>query len=130
MTFTLPNASPQAGDVNQLRMIAQGIRELAKGNLVFQGYLEFVPAFITANTNLGAEALLFFNTNGGNITATLPPVATSSGLMYFAKKADASGNHITFSGDANIDGAATKVLSTAWQNSILACDGTQWLTFG
>lgn len=128
MSFTLPNASPQPGDVNQLRMMAQAIRELAKGNLMFQGFLKFVPALVTANTSLGGEAVVLCDTTAGSIVATLPPVTTSSGVMYFVKKADASGNSVTLSGDGLIDGAATKVLSTAWAKTIVTCDGVRWLT--
>lgn len=134
MSFTLPNPAPKLNDETELRRIATGVRELAKGNITFQGEIKMIPLTITnadSPYTLTAIPVLMANAGSGAITVNLPPVSSAIGRLYLIKKADATVNALTLVADGAelIDGAATKVLNTAWASAILYSDGTQWVTF-
>lgn len=129
-SVTPPVPNPNPGSPGDLRIMSNAVRELLKGNFTFYSTLKFIPVLITANTTLSSQAIVLCNTTSGAVTITLPPVSVSRGVVYFIKKADASGNSVTIDGNASeeIDGATTLVISSAWDKVRIVCDGTQWLT--
>jgi hypothetical protein len=68
----------------------------------------------------------------GPVTLSLPSAATVPGRVLWAKKADASANHVTLTpaGGETIDGAASYVLATLWKYVQIVSDGTAWMIVG
>ena len=88
-------------------------------------------AYTTTATIDVTQAVILLNATGGAFTATLPPVATSTGLHLTFVKTDSSGNLPTVKGNATelINGANTYTGLSAQYNSVrLFCDGTKWFT--
>lgn len=83
---------------------------------------------VTSATTLGpAGAAYFVNASGGAVVISLPPAASASG-RYDVKKIDASANTVTIdpAGSETIDGGATLVISTQYQNRTFQSDGANW----
>ena len=83
---------------------------------------------IDADTTLTvSDYIILADATGGNITVTLPDAdAVNSGKAYIVKKIDSSSNTVTISGNVNIDGSATKVLSSQYDNTEIMSNQTQW----
>lgn len=79
-------------------------------------------------TVLETDQCLIVNGAGGAITIALPPVATfvNRSLYVFAKSV--AGGNITINpdGSENVNGAATKVLSSAYTSTRLVSNGSEW----
>lgn len=84
---------------------------------------------VTGNTTLtSADYTVFCDATAGNITVTLPAVASHAGRIYNVKKIDASANTVTIDGNASetIDGALTQVISVQYASLSLQTTTTQW----
>ena len=84
---------------------------------------------LTASAILDStDKFVHVDATSGAITITLPPVATSSGIEYYIKKTDSSGNAVTVDGNASetIDGATTQALSSQYDSIFVYCNGTVW----
>ena len=89
---------------------------------------EYTLSTKTANhTATDSDYILLIDATSGNLTVTLPNVSSAdSGKAYFVKKIDSSSNTVTISGDANIDGSASKVLSSQYDKTHIVTNNTQW----
>jgi hypothetical protein len=84
---------------------------------------------MTSGTNSDIHTLLCTNTGGGgDITITLPAVASSTDRIYHIKKVGAThaDDDVVISGDGNIDGAASYTLNYQYESITLVCNGTNW----
>lgn len=84
----------------------------------------------TANYTVTAiDSILTGDCTSGNLTFTLPPVATSKDYEYTFKRIDGSGNNVIVDGNSTetIDGATTKTITTQWGFIKIACDGAKWI---
>lgn len=81
----------------------------------------------SATTLMDSDDLLLVNTTGGNITVTLPLVASNLGRRFAVKKI-AAGNTLTLDGNGSeqIDGAATLAWTTNNLTHVVQSDGTMW----
>lgn len=74
-----------------------------------------------------ADYHLFCNASAGAIVLTLPAASTCQGQEFVVKKIDSSANPVTLTtATNNIDGTATKVLSTQYSSYTVVSDGTTW----
>lgn len=133
MRVAYPPRSPKVGDSVDLRVIADAARAALDGNVVFQGPLTFRVTEITSADSpykLSGASVLLANPSGGAITVNLPPAANYRGVVYLVKKTDSGGNTVTLDGDGaeTIDGAATLVLSAAYEAKRIVSNGTAWFT--
>lgn len=94
--------------------------------------LKLPQAALSSNTTLDdTYYTVLVNSTSGNITITLPTAAGNANRVYVIKKIDASGNTVTIDGNGvNIDGAATKVISTQWAGATVHCNGGGWYVTG
>jgi hypothetical protein len=73
---------------------------------------------------------ILVDTSGGAVTINLPAAASSTGrvLVIQDKGSAGGGNTITLDGNAaeKVNGAATKVISTNYEQFTLICDGADW----
>ena len=118
--------------------IAPGIdgAKLLSGTVVESALSVAVVAKLNAVADIGAVTLNNFNcVNGttyfadatvGNLTGTLPNVATASYMRVTVVKTDASVNTVTVQGDANINGAVSYVLAAQYDSVSIASNGTEW----
>ena len=74
------------------------------------------------------ELILFVDTTSGNVTVTLPAFATFLNYTILIKKVDASANSITVSGNANIDQAATLIISGLNGKAKITASSTKYET--
>jgi len=74
------------------------------------------------------EDVVLVDANGGDVTLTLPPAATSNGKKFYIKKIDASGNSAIVDGDGSevIDDLLTQSTDQQYETLIMVCDGTAW----
>ncbi len=80
---------------------------------------------VAASATFGfTDYLITADATGGAVTLTLPDRVT--GRTVSAKKTDAGVNTVTLSGDANIDGSATKVLLTQYASVTLVAGASEW----
>lgn len=91
----------------------------------------FGAGIITTTTDLtlsAAHHTVLVDATSGNITITLPAVATRARRIYCIKKIDSSGNTVTIDGNASetIDGATTVVLSTQYSGKQIQGNGSAW----
>jgi hypothetical protein len=83
----------------------------------------------TANyTALTTDYFIACDASGGSFTITLPASSGNTGLQYFIKKTDSSGNTVTIDGNASetIDGSTTKVINTQYESISIISNGTNW----
>ena len=80
--------------------------------------------------NEDLHTLLCTNTGGGgDITITLPAVASSAGRIYHIKKVGATNNDdevVITPTDGTLDGAATYTLNYQYESVTVVCDGSNW----
>lgn len=69
---------------------------------------------------------VFVDATAGAVTITLPDVRRASARRFYVKKVDASGNAVTVSSSALIDGAATFPLTVQYQSVTVLSDGSTW----
>lgn len=80
--------------------------------------------------SVGDNETFGLDATAGNATATLPAFAgVSTGKAYLFIRTDASGNTVTISGDANVNGAASITLTTQWSWALVVKGDTQWAAF-
>lgn len=72
------------------------------------------------------DEVLCVDASAGAVILTLPDVRRASGKRYDVKKTDASGNTVTVSSPANIDGATTYVISVQYASVTVVSDGATW----
>src|SRR6266704_1368011 len=85
---------------------------------------------VTTNYTVTANDAIILCNQAGAITITLPSVTNAFGKHLTIKDKSGTGatNTITVSGANNIDGAANKVINTAYGALRLVCDGVNWFT--
>jgi len=71
--------------------------------------------------------VLYVDATAGNITITLPSASTFTNYEVVVKKTDVSANSVTITGNANIDGASTLVISSQYAKSRITSNGTQYM---
>ncbi len=84
----------------------------------------------TANYTAGiSDDVISCDSTGGAFTITLPTAASSTGHVFYIKKAITGGSPITVDANASelIDGALTSVLAPAQPSLTIVSDGTGWL---
>ena len=118
--------------------LATGIdgAKLLSGTVVESALSVAVVAKLNAVADIGAITLNNFTcVNGttyfadatvGNLTGTLPNVATASYMRVTVVKTDASVNTVTVQGDADINGAVSYVLAAQYDSVSIASNGTEW----
>jgi hypothetical protein len=72
------------------------------------------------------DGLLLVDATSGAATVTLPDVRRAAGRQFKTKKTDASGNTVTVSSSALIDGAGTYALTVQFQSVTVVSDGATW----
>lgn len=93
---------------------------------IIAGQLTIGTRSVTSDTTYAdGEMMIAADASGGNITLTLPQLV--EGRMLIAKKMDSSGNSVTLSGTANIDGAASKSTTTQYASFTLVGGVTEWM---
>jgi hypothetical protein len=113
-----------AGDIS-------GIPSLS-GDNTWTGYNAFAGIgttirAVTANDSVNSDDhTIECNATSGNITITLPPIANSLGRELTVKKTDSSAHTVSVSGDANIDNAASYLISLQGQTLSLQGGETNW----
>jgi lysophospholipase L1-like esterase len=75
------------------------------------------------NTN---ELIIFADATAGNLTVALPSASLLSGYSVTIKLTASTANSVTITGNANIDGASTLVLSGQYSKSKITSNGTQY----
>lgn len=95
----------------------------------FNGGMATKVTAITGNLTLDStHNVIDANATSGNITVTLPAVATYANIRYTICKNDASANTVTIDGNAaeTINGAATKVLSNQYDTATIVAGASEW----
>ena len=78
--------------------------------------------------SLTAGQLIQYDCSGAGFSVLLPAVPYDGLTFVFSENAG-SANNLTIDGNGkNINGAATKVVSTAYLRTTLRYNGTQWIT--
>lgn len=95
-------------------------------NLATGGYSTLFT--VTANyTASQGDQIILVDCSGGARTVTLPAASAVANKTFRVKKVDSSGNTLTVQASAgNIDGAASKVWSTALQGFGFVSDGANY----
>lgn len=70
--------------------------------------------------------LILCDTSGGGVTVDLPDPTQSKGKKYYFKKTTTSHQVTITGGGADIDGSATKVMTTQFETCTVISDGVQW----
>lgn len=82
----------------------------------------------TAYTVTASDSVILADATSAAFQVTLPSPSGITGRQYTIKKIDASGNAVTVaSASGNIDGAATKVLSSQWSYLSVVSSGSDWV---
>lgn len=78
----------------------------------------------TATTS---DTVILVDATSGDVTITLP--TASSGLHYYIKKTDSSGNKVVVDGNASetIDGNTTQDIISQYDTMEIVSDGSNWL---
>jgi len=84
-------------------------------------YTVLIADYVNNNT-----LVIYVDATAGNVTITLPNASTFTNYEVIVKKTDASANSVTITGDANIDGASTLVVSGQYAKSKVTSNGTQY----
>ena len=82
-----------------------------------------------AYTAVGTDSVVFCNTTSSAFTITLPAASSCKGREYVVQDSagQAGVNNITVGATAGtINGAATKVISTAYGALVFVSDGSNW----
>lgn len=70
--------------------------------------------------------LILCDTSGGGVTVDLPDPTLSKGKKYYFKKTTTSHQVTITGGGADIDGSATKVMTTQFETCTVISNGVQW----
>lgn len=70
--------------------------------------------------------LILCDTSGGAVTVDLPDPTLSKGKKYYFKKTTTSHQVTITGGGADIDGSATKVMTTQFETCTVISNGVQW----
>lgn len=70
--------------------------------------------------------LILCDTSGGAVTIDLPDPTLSKGKKYYFKKTTTSHQVTITGGGADIDGSATKVMTTQFETCTVISNGVQW----
>ena len=89
------------------------------------------PSFfsVTDSSILGVNySVILVDATSGEVTLTLPTVATSVGVKLDVKKIDSTENNVIIdgSGSETIDGVTTQTLSSQYENLTIVSNGTEW----
>ena len=90
------------------------------------GYAKVVTT--TASMTVGNETVILCNAVGGAIVVTLLAAAVAINRVYHVKKIDTSAYTVTVTpaGAETVDGAATMVLSTPYEDIHIVSSGAAW----
>ncbi len=114
----------------ELTNIAQTLNN-ANAGLLSLDHLNVTTRVFTAsgNTTASSESILVVKKGTGAATGVTLPASPLTGWIYIVKdgKGDANTNNITVSpASGTIDGAATKVINTAYGVLRVVYNGTEW----
>ena len=115
------------GDLADNTTNLQGIQTVLSGGIRHQVYT--ITSGSTYNVTVGQHCILVNKASGSATSVVLP--AASAGDLYVVKdaKGDAATNAITITAaSGNIDGAASRIISTAYTALRLIFDGSNWFT--
>lgn len=94
---------------------------------------------ISINTYIANYTVLLSNkvmkgncaTNSADITFTLPPAATATGIVFYFKKIDATAFIVYVKGNGSelIDGINIQPISAQWSSFMVVSDGSTWSIF-
>jgi hypothetical protein len=70
--------------------------------------------------------VIYADATAGNFTITLPNASVFANYEIIVKKIDSSANSVTITGNANIDGASTLIVSSQYSKSKVTSNGTQY----
>lgn len=109
------------------------VGHVSAGNIVaadtsvraFSGGITTTSASYTATTS---DHVIRCNATNGNLTVTLPAVATCSGLILHIKKVDSTAYYVRLDGNSSetIDGDTTFDLLLEGENLMIQSNGTSW----
>jgi hypothetical protein len=96
------------------------------GALNVNGAFNLSPAASSGSVSLGSKS--FYVNTGGNVTWTLPSIASSLGATYFVKNRGTGTITLNASGSDNLffTGVQTSVAISPGEAYIVACDGSYW----
>lgn len=120
------------GSITSAQLLASLSNETGTGVAVFGTSPTIATPNITwaistktgAYTVTSADYTLLGNATTASFTITLPAASTVSGKVFNFKKIDSSANTVTVSSASNIDGSASKILSTQYSGFTVQSDGT------
>jgi hypothetical protein len=100
--------------------------ESVNGTLNVNGSLNASPSITSGSVTLSGKA--FYVNTGGNVTWTLPSVASSLGAMYFVKNRGSGNATLTPSGSDFLyyTSPISSYLIRPGEGYILTCDGSFW----
>lgn len=81
-----------------------------------------------AYTATVSDKTILCDATSGAFTVTLPATQGLSGITYYIKKVDSSGNAVTIDGNGSetIDGDTTVKITTQYEALLLQTDGSNW----
>lgn len=95
-------------------------------NSAADGFVARVTTQTAAYTVQGSDQIVLIN-NSGNIVVTLPKPSDTLNKIFTVKKISNNGNTVTITpASGNIDGAATKVITTYLVSHEIASDGANY----
>ncbi len=102
------------------------------GTTTTAGFRTAILGILNDVTLTTSDHTVLCDTLSNNITVSLPTAVGIDGQMFIIKKDDATGNTVTIDPDGSelIDGAATKVISTAYQALQIQAYNGNWHIVG
>jgi hypothetical protein len=107
----------------------EGAATVAKvdGSFVTGGLAVGTTSKSTAYTATTANSFILVDTTSGNVTITLPAVASSAGtILLFKKKVAANTVTIQAHASETIDGNNTQTITSQYGALRIICDGSSW----
>lgn len=125
-------ASPKDTDLTELSVfngLDYDSRKVQLSNL--KGFISAYVNVVTKTASYVAtssDTVILCDATSGNITITLPPVASLSGKIFHIKKLNSNSNSVTIDGDGSetIDGDLTQIITSQYDNVMIVCDGLAW----
>lgn len=124
-----------ANAVSRIEYVFDGTSWQVVSYIGYNGFVAVPKGFATqVLTKSGAftaspfdAGVILCDATAAGFTLTLPFAGNNAGLLYRVKKIDSTANVVTIAtGSGNIDGAATKSLTTQYASADIQCDGTNW----
>jgi len=112
--------------------------EMDANHYTYKQWFQDVYRFIFSKTNITSITSAYtvvtdvyyirVDTTSGGVTITLPTAVDSAGRELVIKKINAGANNVTIDGYSSetIDGSASIVFNTQYENYTLISNGTNW----